>query len=331
MTTHHPRRHPWSRPWHRARHRLRRATLTALLTTALVAPLSAAARPHTPAPAPATLPPLTAATTAATYAANRANAATAARMAEAHGDRHRAADDRALASPSRHLLTFDGRDSGRAVEVFGNLARADRVAVLVPGSDTTLDTYDRFRATALALRDRLPRSRTAVVAWLGYAAPRTFSTTTLTTTRADEGAGQLRTFIRTLHTVAAGRTPHVSLLCHSYGTVVCARAAGHVDADDIALVGSPGTGADSVADLGTRARVWAARGADDWIAHVPHLRADLFGTTVGFGTDPVSPEFGARVFAAGDGGHSDYFRPGSTSLDNLAHIVLGETTEVSRG
>ncbi|MBK6019539.1 hypothetical protein JHN45_52020, partial [Streptomyces sp. MBT53] len=43
----------------------------------------------------------------------------------------------------------------------------------------------------------------------------------------------------------------------------------------------------------------------------------------------VSPEFGARVFAAGDGGHSDYFSPGSASLANLARIVLGETTEVT--
>jgi hypothetical protein len=253
-------------------------------------------------------------------------------MAEAHGDHRRAAYDRAMASPSRHLLAFDGRGSGRAVEVFGDLAQAERIAVLVPGSDTTLDTYDRFRATALALRDRLPRSsRTAVVAWLGYAAPRTLSTTVLTTTRAGEGATELERFIGRLRALPPGRDPRVSLLCHSYGTVVCARAAGRADADDLVLVGSPGTGADSVTDLGTRARVWAARGAEDWIAHVPHTRMSLFGRTVGFGVDPVSPEFGARVFAAGGGGHSDYFRPGSTSLDNLAHIVLGETAEVSRG
>ncbi|MCF0089227.1 hypothetical protein B0E37_04319 [Streptomyces sp. MH192] len=315
----------------RPRRRLSRAALTALLTGALVVPLSAAARPGIPAPPPAALPPLTAGTTAVVYAANRANAATAARMAEAHGDHRRAAYDRAMASPSRHLLAFDGRGSGRAVEVFGDLARAERVAVLVPGSDTTLDTYDRFRATALALRDRLPRSRTAVVAWLGYAAPRTLSTAVLAPTRAGEGATELERFVRGLHTLPIGRDPEVSLLCHSYGTVVCARAAGRVDAENLVLVGSPGTGADSVTDLGTRARVWAARGAEDWIAHVPHTRVSLFGATVGLGADPVSPGFGARVFAAGDGGHSDYFRPGSTSLANLAHIVLGETAEVSRG
>ena len=84
------------------------------------------------------------------------------------------------------------------------------------------------------------------------------------------------------------------------------------------------------AALHARARVWAARGGDDWIAEVPHVSTDLFGTTVGFGTDPVSLAFGAHVFAAGSGGHSDYFRPGSVSLTNLARIVLGESKEVTR-
>ncbi|MGW4565943.1 alpha/beta hydrolase, partial [Streptomyces sp. NPDC004561] len=99
-------------------------------------------------------------------------------------------------------------------------------------------------------------------------------------------------------------------------------------ADDIALVGSPGTGADSVAALHTRARVWAARGSEDWVANVPHVRARLFGTTVGFGTDPVSHAFGARVFDAADADHSGYFTRGSASLANLSRITLGETSEV---
>ncbi len=277
---------------------------------------------------------MTAATLASTYAANRANAAEAARMAAAHGDRHRAAADRELAAPARHLLAFDGRGAGRATEVFGDLARADRVAVLVPGSDTGLDTYGRFRDAALALHRRLAAeapegTRTAVVAWLGYETPDTVGTAVTTTGRADLAAPRLRALVRSLHTVA-GPGAHLSLLCHSYGSVVCARAATGLDVTDIALLGSPGTGADTAAALGTDARVWAARGDDDWVEHVPHVRVDLFGTTVGFGTDPVSPAFGARVFDAGTGGHSNYFDPGSVSLTNLARIVLGETAEVTR-
>lgn len=318
----------------RRRGRVLRALLAALITTAVVVPLSGAARPQIPAPPPARLAAPTAATLPQIYAANRADAAAASRMAAAHGDVERARTERALADPSRRLLAFDGRGAGRAVEVFGDLARAQRIAVLVPGSDTSLDTYARFRATATALAARLaaqapPGTRTAVVAWLGYTTPGTISTTVLTVSRADEAAPRLRELVRRLHGVA-GRAAHITLVCHSYGSVVCGRAAHGLDVDDIALIGSPGTGADDVAALRTRARVWAARGGDDWVAEVPHVRADLLVTTVGFGTDPVSPAFGARVFAAGDGGHSDYFRPGSVALANLARIVLGAQQEVSR-
>ncbi|MFD5567902.1 alpha/beta hydrolase [Streptomyces cadmiisoli] len=322
----------------RRRGRWRRLFLALLVTATVVFPLSAAAQPRIPAPAPARLAPLTASTLDEAYAANRANAAEAARTAEAHGHDRRAAADRAMAEPSRTLLAFDGRGTGRVTEVLGDLARAERVAVLVPGSDTGLDTYARFRAAAAALHERLAREaadgiRTAVVAWLGYETPGTVSTTALTTTEAERAAPDLRRFIRGLHTIARPGT-RVTLVCHSYGSVVCAGAASGAavdDIDDIALIGSPGTGARSAAALRTTARVWAARGTDDWIAHVPHVSADFFGTKVGFGTDPVSPAFGARVFAAGDGGHSDYFSPGSVSLTNLARIVLGDTSEVTRG
>ncbi|MFH9858998.1 alpha/beta hydrolase [Streptomyces sp. NPDC017202] len=331
-----------------------RALLAGLVTAAVVVPLMAAVRPGIPAPDPADLAPVTASTLEEAYAANRANAELAARTAAGHGDRHRAAADRALAVPSRRLLFFDGRGSGRVAEVFGDLAHTGRVAVLVPGSDTSLDTYERFHTAAAALHRGLTRqapagtgtgtgsgsgtgtgsgtgSGTAVVAWLGYTTPATVSTTAITPDRADEAAPDLREFVRGLRGLT-GPASRITLLCHSYGSVVCGRAADGLDADDLVLLGSPGTGtgADSAADLRTRARVWAARGSDDWVAEVPHTAVALLGTTVGFGTDPVSPDFGARVFFAGDGGHSDYFRPGSACLANLVRIVLGETSEVTR-
>ncbi|MFE6353207.1 alpha/beta hydrolase [Streptomyces rochei] len=319
--------------WRRRASRWRRTVLAAFICGAVVLPLSGAARPEIPAPPPAALAAPTAGTLEQTYSAHRANAAEASRMAAAHGDRHRAAADRALADPSRRLLAFDGRGAGLATEVFGDLARADRVAVLVPGSDTSLDTYGRFRAAALALHRQLAAGApagtgTAVVAWLGYETPDTVSGAVVTTDRADDAAPRLRSLVADLRRIT-GPDARLSLLCHSYGSVVCARAADGLDVADIALVGSPGTGADSAAALRPSARIWVARGAEDWVEHVPHLSADLFGTTVGFGTDPLSPDFGARVFAAGDGGHSDYFDPGSLSLTNLARIALGETAEVT--
>ncbi|MEU5000123.1 alpha/beta hydrolase [Streptomyces sp. NPDC021622] len=310
--------------------RLRRTLLAALVAGAVVVPVSAAARPQVPAPAPADIPSLTAATLDTAYDANRANAAEAAGMAERYGDRDRAARLRAMAGQERNFLSFDGRGAGRTAEVLGDLAAAERVAVLVPGSDTGIDTYGRFRAGAVALHERLG-PRTAVVAWLGYETPGTVSPAVLTTDRAEEAAPELMSFVGELNAVNPGA--RVSLLCHSYGSVVCGRAAVQgpqgLDVADIALYGSPGVGVDRAADLKSRnhTRIWAGRGAGDWISDVPHSSVGLFGTTVGFGTDPVSPGFGARVFPTGDGGHSDYLKPGSVALESLARIVRGQSPE----
>ncbi|MFI2371953.1 alpha/beta hydrolase [Streptomyces sp. NPDC018833] len=318
--------------------RLPRTLLAALVAAAVAFPVSAAARPSAvPAPEPVALAPLSAAELPALdtrYAATRAGIRAAARVADGHGDHGRARALRRMAADGRQFLTFDGRDGGRTAEVFGDLARADRITVLVPGSDTHLDTYERFRAGAAALHRALRGAgadRTAVVAWLGYETPRTVGTDVLTSTRADEAAHGLDVFTRELR--AAKESAGFSLLCHSYGSVVCARAAHRLDGarvSDIVLFGSPGTGADSAADLGTRATVWAGRGGDDWIADVPHARLELLGTEVGFGTDPLADGFGARVFDAGGGGHGDYLRPGSTALRNLALIAAGRTAAVSR-
>jgi hypothetical protein len=42
----------------------------------------------------------------------------------------------------RQFLAFDDHGDGRAVEVIGDLATAKRIVVLVPGSDTSLATFD---------------------------------------------------------------------------------------------------------------------------------------------------------------------------------------------
>ncbi|WP_078892796.1 alpha/beta hydrolase [Streptomyces sp. NRRL F-2580] len=301
--------------------RMRRTLLAALVAAAVVFPISAAASAQAPAPAPVTF--VEDAAPQVRYAANRANLAEAARMAQ-EGDRTgRAARLRTMeAAGAAQFLAFDGRGKGRAVEVFGQLETADRVAVLVPGSDTTLDTYERFRAGAVALQQRLQAEHphSAVVAWLGYDTPGTVSTTVLTAARADVAATELAPFLDRLRAMA-GPGAQLSLLCHSYGSVVCARTTTGPAVSDMALFGSPGTGASAARDLPTNARVWAGRGSGDWVANVPHVR--LGG--LGFGTDPVDPAFGARAFTAGAAGHSDYLKPGTESLKSLAAIVLGTT------
>uniref|UniRef100_A0AAU2JTJ0 Alpha/beta hydrolase family protein n=1 Tax=Streptomyces sp. NBC_00049 TaxID=2903617 RepID=A0AAU2JTJ0_9ACTN len=299
--------------------RLRRTLLGALVAAAVVFPVSAAASPDVPAPLPAEF--AEDAAPQVRYAAGRANLAEAARMAEDAGRSGRAAKLRAMeAAGTAQFLAFDGRGKGRAVEVFGELESADRVTVLVPGSDTTLDTYQRFRAGAVSLQQRLQAEhpRSAVVAWLGYDTPGTVSTTVLTADRADRAAAELAPFLDRLQGIS-GPGAQLSLLCHSYGSVVCARTGTGPAVTDVALFGSPGTGAASARDLPTGARIWAGRGGADWIGNVPHVRLG----PIGFGTDPVDPAFGALPFAAGSGGHSDYLKPGTESLDSLAAIVLG--------
>ncbi|MEV6522197.1 alpha/beta hydrolase [Longispora sp. NPDC051575] len=301
-----------------------RVLLAALVTAAVAVPTSAAASPNAvPAPAPTAPAPVPAATPealAARYGATRADVLAAAATAEDHGDRRRAASLRALADPARHLLSFDGRDGGRSVEVFGDLAGAERIAVLVPGSDTTLDLYGRFRGGATRLATELGGG-SAVVAWLGYRTPATVSLPAVTAGRADTAAPDLRAFVQELAAARPGAT--ISLLCHSYGSVVCARAAADLPVKDIVLYGSPGTGFPAAAALRTPATVWAGRGADDWIDRVPDLAIRLPFVTVGFGADPVSPAFGARIFDAGDADHSGYLRAGSVSLRAMARIVAG--------
>ncbi|MFD3513739.1 alpha/beta hydrolase [Streptomyces sp. NPDC058657] len=306
------------------RGRLRRTLLAALVAGSVAVPVvGAAGATEVPAPDPRVLAPLHRATPdelAGRYAARRADIHAAARTAEAHGAHKRAAALRRLGTYERTFLSFDGRDGGRTAEVFGDLARAERVAVLVPGADTSVDHYDRLRRSAQALLDELGE-RGAVVAWAGYRTPATVSTDAVTPDRADTAAEELSTFGAQL----AGIRPsaRATYLCHSYGSVVCARAARALPADHLVLYGSPGTGVPSAAALGTRATVWAGRGSADWIADVPHVSLELPLLTIGFGEDPMNPAYGARRFDAGDSDHSGYLKPGSVSLRNIARIVDG--------
>jgi len=298
------------------------AAATVFATTAGLFP----AAPRDPVQQP--LPALTGRALAARYATDSAAITKAAASAERTGDPALA---RALdALRGRHFLSFDPRGPGEAIEVLGDLATATRVAILVPGSDTSLATFDSRgtaspagAAAALAAQARRldPGARLAVIAWLGYSTPATLSTGVLTSGDAGQGASALRPFVTDL----ARHGARVALLCHSYGTVICGMAAPHLPVTDIAVFGSPGMDASSVASLDTKARVWAGRESGDSIRFVPHLR--LLG--LGFGADPMSPGFGARIFATGDSGHSGYLDPGSVSLRNLAYIALGDPAAVT--
>lgn len=233
-----------------------------------------------------------------------------------------------LLDDGRQILSFDPMGSGRVAEVFGDLDKAKRVSVVVPGVDTDLLSFQRTNrpysapvgmARALYDEERAagPSVPTAVIAWADYTTPSGLGMDAATAMRADDGAVRLNGLVQGL----PGRSP-VALYCHSYGSVVCGVAAHALPSRvrDIAVAGSPGMRAERVAGLRTKARVWAMRDASDWIQDVPHLE---FGG-LGHGADPVSSGFGARLLSSdGAQGHAGYFTPGTTSLRNLAAIGVG--------
>ncbi|MFJ2403034.1 alpha/beta hydrolase [Streptomyces xanthochromogenes] len=229
-----------------------------------------------------------------------------------------------LAAPDRRILAFDPRGRGQVAEVYGELTRATRVAVVVPGSDIDARTFDRTNdpygtpaGMAAALRGAT-HDKVAVIAWAGYTTPVGVGVDAASGRLAEAGAGRLARFTEGLDAVGA---PDPVLFCHSYGSVVCGLAAKHTDASDIVALGSPGMRADTVAGLGTRARVWAAKDPSDWIDDVPHI--EFAG--LGHGTDPTDPAFGARRIPAADAqGHTGYFAPGTESLGSFAAIAMGD-------
>ncbi|PRY43960.1 alpha/beta hydrolase [Umezawaea tangerina] len=214
------------------------------------------------------------------------------------------------------VLHFDPRGRGRLVAALGDPLHAKHIAVVVPGSDVDVPRFGAVLAMARAVHQEAGRpDDLAVVAWLGYDTPEGVGVDAATGRLARAGAEALTAFVRDLPPTAL-----VHLLCHSYGSVVCALAAHDLDVADIVFTGSPGVRAGSVAELGTGARVWAARAGRDWTRWVPKVRlGDL-----GHGTDPTGAGFGARVFDAGDGKHDEYYRAGGDSLRTIARIVVGD-------
>ncbi|WP_213450508.1 alpha/beta hydrolase [Rhizomonospora bruguierae] len=237
----------------------------------------------------------------------------------------------ANAAAGPQVLAYDPRGDGRRVQVVGDLATADRVAVLIPGVDTTAANF----ATGLGgVLRRAPQWQAeqvwgaagdpglAVVAWLGYDPPEGIGLAAVRSDRAVAGAEALLRFLAGLAAVRPSAS--VVLIGHSYGTLVLAHAAGRLPASvtDLVLLGSPGMdGADADAlghHAGRDARVWTGSAPGDWTRWLPDLR--LLG--LGHGTNPARTWFGGnRLDTDGVAGHDGYFVPGTPFMRELAAIV----------
>lgn len=236
------------------------------------------------------------------------------------------------AADGRRFLTFDPRGDGRAVEVLGDLAGADRIAVLVPGVGSTLTDFDRGlggvarRAPAVQagqlyreLRATEPAARVAVLAWLGYDPPDGVLTAAggVSARRGADGLAAL------LREVAARRpAATITLVGHRYGALVVSLAAADAPAQitDVVSLAGVGAGVQRADELPGGRRFWAAEAPSDWVRRVPPVR--LLG--LGFGRRPGDPAFGARPLpTAGVDGHDGYLVPGSAALVAVAAVVLG--------
>ncbi len=239
--------------------------------------------------------------------------------------------------PARTLVILDTVSPGRAAIVVGDLSRADYVSYLIPGMFFSIDgQVDDWAATATTLfedqtswLDRLGESSktVATVAWIGYQTPHLLNVGSLEL--ADEGAVYLARAIEGLQTLRGAHQPYVSVMAHSYGSTAAMIALQRADfqIDALAVVGSPGSSAQSASDLAVRDRNIFV-GEAGW---------DPVVNSAFYGSDPGAASYGAHRMSVAGGvdsitntqlsasyGHNEYFRPGSESMRNFALIGIGE-------
>ncbi len=221
-------------------------------------------------------------------------------------------------------LPEDG-DEGRVIEVWGDLAGAEHVAILVPGMGSTAENFDDRVGTRarnlLRAATSLGSGPVAVVGWFDYDAPDDLpSLEVVHDSRARVGALDLNRFLGLLPP-RPGR--HLTLIGHSFGSVLVGAAMSGTLAplvDDVLVMGSPGTGVDSVKDF-------SAPGTEFYTMEAP---LDPIPDLDWFGTNPNELESGFRRVETGPArGHSSYLSEGSEGLDNAALIVTGRGDEAS--
>ncbi|MFL6117446.1 MAG: alpha/beta hydrolase, partial [Catenulispora sp.] len=233
--------------------------------------------------------------------------------------------------PPARLLTLDLSGAGRVAIGLGDVDRAQNLAVLVPGMGQDaghgVPGTVRRAADLLAEAGRQSTRSTAVVAWIGYAAPDWRQVPF--PTRARAGGRMLTADLAMLAAARTGEPAHVTLVGHSYGSTVVGAAmqAGPPRADDLVLLGSPGVLADRVGQLGLAGRR----------VYVGEAPLDPVADLGAFGADPGDRRFGGtriRVDAAPwpEGvvaPHSHYLDAGSESLRNVARVVVGRGPDVT--
>jgi pimeloyl-ACP methyl ester carboxylesterase len=224
--------------------------------------------------------------------------------------------------PPMQLLGFSASNGeDHVVQVHGDLSRASRVVIIVPGMATDFGDYgpgggqtknadNLYRQLRKTYGDEV-----AVVAWCDYDSPKGVLDAA-EPGGANRGAPNLKAFVDSLHSNGFG-TNDISIVAHSYGTLVTGRAMQRgLDVSRVVAIGSPGMGSSTRAGLGSPGvQLYAAQSYDDPIS--------LVDPTNRFGPDPATAGFGNAFDVGNVDGHSQYFTPGSTSLTNIASLSVG--------
>lgn len=194
------------------------------------------------------------------------------------------------ASPGRLVMLVDPENIGTHAAQVSTFVGG--VGSSEPGSWPT--AVERARAIARATHG-------PTVAWIGYAAPSSLSRAAHEEP-ARRGAAELIRFQRALRQRFPG-AQHM-LIGYSYGSVVAGKAAQQdYVADDVVLVGSPGSSADRAAQL--HGRIWSTRNTEDPIAVTTGPHGGIHGP------DPTSPAFGATPLPGASGlpgDHGSYWK-----------------------
>ncbi|MEV0676719.1 alpha/beta hydrolase [Actinosynnema sp. NPDC050436] len=229
--------------------------------------------------------------------------------------------------PDVRIMAWDPygpRGDGATAIAYGNPDTARNVAVCVPGTGSTLDGFSVDQAGNL--RHAMGAEGNATIQWLGYDAPGWALGEVDNPAQAQEGAANL---VADVDGYRAAGVPgqHLTVIGHSYGSTTVGYAGMNgLAADDIAFVGSPGVGASNVGQLSAGpGHVYV--GATEHDPVVQGTSSSWF-TQDGSSIGPYDERFGARTFGTPDstsalGAHSQYYHPGSESVDNLAKIATG--------
>lgn len=236
----------------------------------------------------------------------------------------------------RQLLHFDitGPEVLAAVAV-GDVDKAKFVGVIVGGLTTNVEnglakmdsSATRLRGTSMAFEQAEP-SEVAIVSWLGYAAPPEFIDAA-DPSFARAGQADLRSFTKGLS--ASNEHPpgevNLTLGVHSYGTLVgtLATQTDPSGVDSVVAYGSPGIAQTLPNGVD---RYWMRNGDDPirlavgvgWFRYQPRADAGW----VELGTAAVNHD--GMVLTEGTG--HDYLDQGTTTLHNLAAVVMGRPEEM---